>query len=327
MTLSSLLIFPIHPLKALESSGGSAARTITPFPRYIPQQSTSQKSFRTQFLSFLPVHSGGDKIAQVSFLPPTRPILETHRFERELAPSSLHFYQFRPRGESRDVFFANQGHLYLEQGELRRAVFSYLIALTLNPQNLDIYFSLSNIYLSLKNYQLAQELLIRAEQIHGTTLSIKLEKVKVLLHSGNLELAQDYLEEIIETEPGNSVAWMYQGDIYRLSGRQDLALKSYKTAMVSEYLSAELAPRFGKVYMQQRDYLRAIAHFRSWAEQDPEDPEALYYLGVALVHQERYDEAQQVLSEALAIYLSRGDIQRSEAVQIFQQNLELTSVD
>ncbi len=328
LALVFLLIFPNQSLKAIDSSRLRSEKSTAPLP---PDNSSQEGLLGTSVSrqnSFLThTHAEAETVASRLLLTLARPISQTYQGEGDVVPSAQQVYQIRPEGEFRDDFFAHQGYLHLQRGEPRRAIAAYLVALTLNPQNLDVYFSLSNIYLRVKNYQLALDLLSRAEQLHGSIPSIDLERVKILIQADNIDLAQSYLEEVITVEPGNAVAWMYQGDIYRLSGKHDLALENYTVAMASEHLSVELAPRLGTLYMQQRDYLRAISYFHIWTEQAPGNPEALHYLGVALVNQGRYYEAQQALDEALALYSSQGDVRRSEAVQTLRKNLDLMLVD
>jgi tetratricopeptide (TPR) repeat protein len=236
-------------------------------------------------------------------------------------------YQVNLNPSTNPLYYANQGNLYLQQGDVRRSISSYLVALTLNPQNLDLYFSLTDIYLLLENHQMALALLNRASQIHGALVSITLKEAEIFIRSGDLDSARQSLELVINGDARNQTALIYLGDIYSLSGDLTAALASYGQVENEYGPSIEVAPRIGTIWMQRQNYPMAVKYYRHWVEAAPGDPQAHYTLGLALSHWGRYDEARQVFGEAAAVYLSRGHMQGFEAARRAQQRLDLMTLN
>ena len=222
-----------------------------------------------------------------------------------------------------DSFFVNLGSDRFRRGDIQGAISSYLVALTMNPGRLEIYLDLSRIYLRLENYPLALDLLERASDIHGFSPSIELMKVVILISAREFEMARISLYQVMEIEPENSVVYMYLGDLHWLEGDLELAFKHYEEAKRMDGLSKELAIRLGKLWMRQQNDLMAIVYFRYWLEESPADPEAHYYLGLALSQRGRYDEAHYVFGEAADLYLYAGNLEAAETARIAQESLDL----
>lgn len=233
----------------------------------------------------------------------------------------------RPRqrrgNDINDSLFMHLGRDRFRRGDIRGAISSYLVALTMNPERLEIYLDLSQIYRRLENYQLALDLLERASEIHGFLPSIELMKVSILISAREFEIARTSLDRVMAIEPENSLAYMHLGDLHWFEGDLESAFKCYEEARQIDGLSKDLAIRLGQLWMRQQDYLMAIVYFRYWLEQSPADPEAHYHLGLALSQRGRYDEAHHVFGEAADLYLYTGNQEAAEAARIAQESLDL----
>jgi len=109
------------------------------------------------------------------------------------------------------------------------------------------------------------------------------------------------LQKAATLEPRNGLIFLQLGDIYKAQGNQDAALIQYRRAVSVQPSLREAHMALGELYLEQKDIL-AIVAFRELVMLAPEDPDAHYYLGVALRARDRNDEATTLFEQARNLY-------------------------
>jgi cytochrome c-type biogenesis protein CcmH/NrfG len=220
----------------------------------------------------------------------------------------------------------NRNGLAIPHNPLASSILSLLADLTLHPNNLEVYLDLSSAFLDIGSSDMALEILSRAHQVNGYSSEIALKEIDILMHIEDIEATKDRLSKLLSVDPMNPTARMYLGDIYLLEGNLDMALEDYTEAVRLNGLSVELASRLGDVWLGKRDYLMAIVYYRYWASQSHDDPDAHYYLGLALVERGRFEEARISLQRSADLYLGIGDTQGSENAYATLETMQEKSV-
>jgi tetratricopeptide (TPR) repeat protein len=135
---------------------------------------------------------------------------------------------------SKVSFLMDAGVQYADEGEYAEAEQAYLRALETDPKNPDIRFRLSTLYIQMKQYAKAVELLevLVAEfpdspQTHNNLAWIYATGGE--LRSGKLALR--HAREAILSDPYNPSLWNTLAEAYYVFGQYDKALRSSETAI------------------------------------------------------------------------------------------------
>jgi tetratricopeptide (TPR) repeat protein len=107
-------------------------------------------------------------------------------------------------------------------------VFSELIRI--NPDKHDNYFDLGNAYYIQQRYDDALKLYDRLEKITGPTDELTINRQKIFLKQGKVNLAGDDLEKKILAEPNQIRYYLLLAEIYNSTGKADDALKVLERA-------------------------------------------------------------------------------------------------
>jgi tetratricopeptide (TPR) repeat protein len=102
-------------------------------------------------------------------------------------------------------------------------------------------------------------------------------------------------------------------------GERENAIDYYQQALRLQPDLSAARMEIGKVMMQQEDYLGAIVEFRQVTEEEPENADAHYNLGMALQERERTDEAIESLNTARDLYEQQNN---NAGVEMAEKALE-----
>ncbi len=107
-------------------------------------------------------------------------------------------------------------------------VFSELIRIS--PDKSENYFDLGNTYYIQQRYDDALKLYDRLEKITGSTDELTINRQKIFLKQGKVNLAGDDLEKKIQAEPNQIRYYLLLAEIYNSTGKSDDALKVLERA-------------------------------------------------------------------------------------------------
>lgn len=159
---------------------------------------------------------------------------------------------------------AEQADFALARGDLATAVTSYEAFLKQRP---DLSTAHSNLAWAYFLSGRTQDAIQRYEYVlkqFGPVIPAYFGLAKIYEKSGDLERSNQYLEEILKRKPDDEQAWFMRGLLQERNNQADQAIVSYRAA----------------------------------TEADPTFPQAHLALGVALLHQKRFDESRIHLEQA-----------------------------
>ncbi len=223
--------------------------------------------------------------------------------------------------------------LYLESGQMNRALQDINMAMELSPNSIDVYLTLADVYFAMGMPENCNSALLRALEIDqdDTRTHIKLAELNLLLQ--NHSLAMGYLDQALAISAFNPEAhyvramlYMSRRDTVRAIRSFQLALNQredfyepliqlgiiysannnelaefYLTKAIQLYPQSLQARYQLALYFQEQGYLGdAVAHYDTILMRQPGNKHVLFNLGyVNLIYKLRYDRAIEFFDEAL----------------------------
>jgi tetratricopeptide (TPR) repeat protein len=111
------------------------------------------------------------------------------------------------------------------------------------------------------------------------------ENARLDMRAGRYHLAREALERVLRASPADPVAWLYDGDLWRLQAQRaateaaarpllDRAREAYQRAAGLDPSFADAYRQLGVLYYQARDTAHAREAFERYLTLQPEGPDA-----------------------------------------------------
>jgi tetratricopeptide (TPR) repeat protein len=139
------------------------------------------------------------------------------------------------------------GNLYLQASEGKKALRFYNNAMKLGGESVTIFLKMGSAYMSLGNYETAESYFSRAILLSGNRATSYVMRGEARIETGQLDQALSDFNKAIDLDASLSSAWR----------------------------------GLGRAYMEQGNYRIALEKLNKAVEMNPEDPESLYYRGMA----------------------------------------------
>lgn len=126
------------------------------------------------------------------------------------------------------------GSQYAEQGDLKEAEMAYLRALDVDPENDDLRFRLSALYVQIKNYQKAAELMEALAEKFPENALLQNNLAWLYATGGEMKsgpLALRHARQAIVMQPKSHAMWNTLAEAYYMSGDYDKALRASEYAV------------------------------------------------------------------------------------------------
>jgi tetratricopeptide (TPR) repeat protein len=189
--------------------------------------------------------------------------------------------------------------IHIAKGEFEKAQVQYEEALKYDPENLKVLTFLSDLYV-------VQQKLDKAAEVYEKILQIREDDAFVYLNLGIiysklnlLDKAEEALEKAIEVDKDYLEAQMVLGFIYEIDGKYAEAIEQYKKVTNMDSLNKEAHVRLGQLYHRLGETDQAIEQNRILMQLDVNSPEPYLRNFSIYVSEKRFDEAREVLREAL----------------------------
>ncbi|MGA7937209.1 MAG: tetratricopeptide repeat protein [Kovacikia sp.] len=239
----------------------------------------------------------------------------------------------------------NQGLQYIQQGRLDQAIAAFQQATQLNPRLAAAHYNLGLALRQKGQLQASANSFYKATQADPKFALAYANLGAALLEGNNLKQAQDYLQRAIELDPNMGLAHYNLGLVYESQKAYDQAISAYRKAMQLTPNAPEPAYHTGLVYVQQNklkearaafeqalkiapnysetnykshynigsilfrqgDLDGALNAFRRSAEANSNYPNAYYAAGMVFLRQNKFNDAEKVLTFARDLFSKQGD--------------------
>lgn len=149
--------------------------------------------------------------------------------------------------------------------------------------------------------QLARDYVAAAAARNPDSISVRMVSGRLDRVTGEYPKALEEFQRVQELDPDNLDSMLEIALLYDVQHMPDKAIQAYRQAIAldPDYCAAYLS--FGGFYYERGDYLSAEDQFRKAVERAPGRADAYANLGAALTAQTKYQEAERVLKESLAL--------------------------
>ena len=180
------------------------------------------------------------------------------------------------------LLYLHRAQAYLAKEQVGAAMIDINKALQLDPNNVDTYLLLANVYYTLGDENNINSTLNRAAEIAplDTRPMVKLAELNLLQQNYNLAAA--YIDKALKTEPYNPRAYFVRG-MYFIIAQQDTvnALKNFQYAAEQDGTFYDPVEQICRIYaVQQPPY--ALDYLRKAQRQFPEKANSRYELAMFL---------------------------------------------
>lgn len=122
------------------------------------------------------------------------------------------------------------------------------------------------------------------------------------------DMAESLLQQVIDREPGNALAYSYLGDIFLIKQRYDGALDLYRKSIELNPDAGENYFRIGQIYYYKKDGDQALSYFNKALQTDTQLRFAYYHVGLTYLMLKR-DKAATIQNWETYIGLAPDDPQ------------------
>ena len=122
---------------------------------------------------------------------------------------------------------------------------------------------------------------------------------KELLRNRNPKQARKVLEEAVNRDPKSAVAWSLLADTYLQLGLEEKAIQGSQTTLGLRPDEPDALYNLGILFFNRQQFEDAVRYLQAYRKQRPEDQQALLPLAQSLLQLRRLQEAIPLLEEAL----------------------------
>ena len=191
--------------------------------------------------------------------------------------------------------------IYSDEGDLERALASYLRLYEREPDNIEHMLNLGRIYRHLGRYEDALVILKKAQQIGGDTDEVLYNFAKTYKRMGDYGKSADYFSRAIEVKPDHAHAYDRLGNLYVLIGETDKAIEIYKKGLRVDTNHPYLNFHLAGLLRQEKRYEEAIVYYNSALRINPVWPEVLAGIAAAYLQLDKLDDALNTYRSLLRV--------------------------
>lgn len=116
------------------------------------------------------------------------------------------------------------------------------------PERSELYLDYSNVLLTTKKTGEALDVLNRLEKVTGPQMELSVQKQRIYLKEGKLDLAVAEIQKLIDSNPGEARYHLLMAEVYSANNMQEKALESYQKALAIDpddpYINLSVAESF-----------------------------------------------------------------------------------
>ncbi len=130
--------------------------------------------------------------------------------------------------------FVESGAAYVEEGALEEAVIEYRNVLQIDPNHAAAHYALAKAYIDLKQGREAYWELSESVRLDPSNVEARLSLGGIALLAGDVELALEQAEHVIDIDPGRGNAHVLNGQALERLKRVEEAERSYRLAIEAD---------------------------------------------------------------------------------------------
>lgn len=172
--------------------------------------------------------------------------------------------------------------LYIK-GYYSQAIPYFLQAIKLKPESFDIAKNFALCYWKDNKKDSALALMNSVYEKNKNNPLVLAEEVDFMLKIGEKEKAKAYLSQFRQVAPTNPKVFKLSGVIAEMDGNKNASIPMFEAALKSDPAELEIAKKLGTLFMEQRQWSKAISLLRNSLEYHPNESILLEMLGTLLI--------------------------------------------
>ena len=193
----------------------------------------------------------------------------------------------------------NLGVIQQEQGDASAAIDSYESVLKCDPSHDYANFNLATIYESSKP-RLSENYYSLAIEANPEFTKARYNLGLMMIKTGNYQSAEQQFEAILEYE-SNANAHYQLGNIALAVSDSELAMSRFEKAIASDPMHADAMTNLAAILFAQKKFERTLEMLSRVARIRKDDAKSQFNYGIALLQNERFDEAIAQIRKTLEI--------------------------
>lgn len=162
-------------------------------------------------------------------------------------------------------------HVEMRQNNTSSAIQRFLKVLEMEPQNVSPYIYLPGLFIEMKQFNLAEEIINKGEVIVQNYPSFHINKGALKVNQGNYRKAIRSYLKAIEINPRHAAAHLSLAACYVEIEEWENAEKHYQIALESKQTRLNALKGLGKNYFKQKKYDQALIFIEKAIAEMPED--------------------------------------------------------
>ncbi|MBO6813038.1 MULTISPECIES: tetratricopeptide repeat protein [Marinobacter] len=189
---------------------------------------------------------------------------------------------------------------YAEQGQYRSALVEVKNAIQADPNNVSHIVRLAEIYQSIGAYEQASDLLEPWLSDHSGNVALPLAKAYV--EQGKQLSALETLEKFsADSSEGRLQAALIRAEALRLAGEKAEALALFRNLTDSNGTNLRAIVGLARSHLDLNQTFQAIQALDEWTTRNGQEPEVLYWKGVAQYRENQLEAASATLTDAVGV--------------------------
>ncbi len=149
---------------------------------------------------------------------------------------------------------------------------------------------------------------------YNQSAGVLYKKAIEMLRAKNYTEAEHLLLRVLEKDKNYPKLYVALGDIYWHTGRKNKALEAYRKAFMKNSSHASAARNLAFLLLQRGNFSEAKEVLEKIAELEPKDPYIYAFLGSIMIREEKFERAQQLLSQAIELQQNRPEFWNDRGV-------------
>jgi tetratricopeptide (TPR) repeat protein len=186
--------------------------------------------------------------------------------------------------------YIDLGDIYRELKDYKNAIDFYKLALKLEPENSNAYYSTATILHKIGNFSSALKMLVNALTYDPNNIKFKLLAAKCLDGLNEFNASIDFYNEILKIEPNNILALLDKADLLRRMFRYDEAINCAQLSLKLDKMNINCYLINSVIYRDLKNIDESIKYLDLGLKFKPNSPQALFNKSVMLLGKGDYEK-------------------------------------
>ncbi len=189
-----------------------------------------------------------------------------------------------------------------------KAIDAYNKVLESDPDSMQIYSAIAQIYLDQKKRVPALKVLLKMEKLAPEDIAIQLKIALIYYDMKKYDDAADRFEKILKWNPESDKIRYYLAVIYSMSNRMDDSIRHFRQLPASSTFIADAYLQVAQHYFQNKDIDKVGEVLNEAMSKKPDEPDFYKFLGGIYENEGRMEESIEVLEKGQKALPANEDI-------------------